>query len=225
MRNKLIAAIIAAGIAISASGCTTTDAYTGEEKASNTAKGAGIGAAIGAFIGYVSSRDKDRRDKQKAILVGAAIGGAGGAAVGNYMDRQEAELRKQLEGTGVSVTRNGDDLILNMPGNVTFQTGKYNLKASFREVLDSVVLVLSEFNQTLIESAGHTDSVGTEESNLILSRNRANSVADYLISEGVSAERVLTIGHGELRPIADNGTENGRQLNRRVELTLIPITE
>ena len=224
--KKLMAGLLAASMAIGAAGCaTTTDPYTGEEKTSNTTTGAGIGAVVGAFIGYASARDKDRRNRQRAVLAGAAIGGVGGAVVGDYMDRQEAELREKLRGTGVSVTRNGDDLILNMPGNVTFQTGKYDLKPDFREVLDSVVLVLNEFNQTLIESAGHTDSVGSEESNLVLSRNRANAVADYLVSEGISSERVLTVGHGELRPIADNATAEGRQLNRRVELTLIPITE
>ena len=224
MKNKLITGVLVASMAVTASGCKTLDAFTGEEKTSSTAKGAGIGAAIGAVVGYVTAKDKDRRDRKKAILAGAAIGAAGGAAVGNYMDRQEAELREQLEGTGVSVTRNGDDLILNMPGNITFETGKYNLKASFEQVLDSVVLVLNEFSQTLIESAGHTDSVGSDASNMTLSQNRANSVAQYLIAKGVSGDRVLTVGHGESRPVADNGSAAGRQQNRRVELTLIPIT-
>ena len=102
--KKLMAGLLAASMAIGAAGCaTTTDPYTGEEKTSNTATGAGIGAIVGAFIGYASTRDKDRRDRQRAILAGAAIGGAGGAAVGNYMDRQEAELREKLQGTGVSL--------------------------------------------------------------------------------------------------------------------------
>ena len=140
------------------------------------------------------------------------------------MDKQEAKLRDQLEGTGVSVTRNGDEVILNMPGNITFATGKSTLQANFGEVLDSVVLVLNEFNQTLIEVAGHTDSVGSTESNQKLSYYRATSVGNYLIDNGgISFDRVMTVGRGEGRPIADNKTTTGRAQNRRVELTLIPV--
>jgi len=205
------------------SSCKTLDAYTGQEKTSNTTVNSAIGAGIGAFIGYATSKDKSRRDRQKAILIGAGIGGLSGAAIGNYMDKQETELRKKLQGTGVSVTRNNDDLILNMPGNVTFATGSKVLKVNFNEVLKSVVLVLNEFDQTLIEVTGHTDSVGSESSNQRLSNSRAQSVGDYLISQKINAGRVLTIGYGESRPIADNKTGEGRQKNRRVELTLIPV--
>ena len=139
------------------------------------------------------------------------------------MDKQESKLRKQLEGTGVSVTRHGDDVILNMPGNVTFATGSKSLMPSFNDVLNSVVLVLNQFNLTIIEVAGHTDSVGSSASNQTLSNARAQSVGDYLIAQGIKKGRVSTIGYGEDRPIADNKTSAGRQANRRVELTLIPI--
>ena len=178
-----------------------------------------------AVVGYVSAKDKDRRDKRKAILAGAAVGGLGGAAVGVYMDRQEEELREKLQGTGVSVTRSGDDLILNMPGNVTFDTDSARLKQSFNSVLDSVALVLQEFDQTLIEAAGHTDSTGSNAYNQNLSQQRASSVGSYLIEKGIITERVLTIGHGESRPVADNKTASGREQNRRVELTLVPVTK
>lgn len=223
MKQPLITMLLAGVVALTLTGCETFDAYTGEKKTSNTTKGAAIGAGIGALIGYVSSKDKDRRERRKAILVGAGVGGLGGAAVGSYMDKQEAELREQLEGTGVSVTRNGDDLILNMPGNITFATGSAELKPNFNEVLNSVILVLNKFNQTLIESAGHTDSVGSAQFNQNLSFDRARSVGNYLVDSGVNVDRILTVGHGEDRPIADNATTEGRQLNRRVELTLIPI--
>ena len=194
------------------------------KKTSSTTKGGAIGAGIGALIGYISARDKSSRDRRKAILVGAGVGGVTGAGVGAYMDKQEAKLRDQLEGTGVSVTRNGDEVILNMPGNITFATGKSTLQANFGEVLDSVVLVLNEFNQTLIEVAGHTDSVGSTESNQKLSYYRATSVGNYLIDNGgISFDRVMTVGRGEGRPIADNKTTTGRAQNRRVELTLIPV--
>jgi len=222
-KHKLITASIIAAMSITAVGCKTLDPYTGEQKTSSATKGGAIGAGIGALIGYVSARDKSGRDRRKAILIGAGVGGLSGAAVGNYMDKQESKLRKQLAGTGVSVTRNGDELILNMPGNITFDTGKADLKPQFDSVLDSVVLVLKEFNKTLIEVAGHTDSVGSREMNQTLSYHRAASVGNYLIDHGIDSQRVMTVGHGEDRPIADNKTSQGRQLNRRVELTLIPV--
>ena len=225
MMQKILAAALVASLAFGTAGCKSLDAYTGEEKTSSTAKGSAIGAAIGAVIGYASAKDKDRRDKRKAILAGAAVGGLGGAAVGAYMDRQEEELREKLEGTGVSVTRSDDDLILNMPGNVTFDTDSSQLKSSFSAVLDSVALVLKEYDQTLVEAAGHTDSTGSNSYNQNLSQQRAYSVGNYLIDQGINSDRVLTIGHGESRPIADNKTPAGREQNRRVELTLVPITE
>lgn len=223
MNYRVLTLLTVSVLSFSMTGCETLDAYTGESKTSSTAKGSAIGAGIGALLGYVSSKDKSRRDRRKAILVGAGVGGLSGAAIGNYMDKQEDKLRQQLEGTGVSVTRNGDELILNMPGNITFATGSAALKPNFDDVLNSVVLVLNEFNQTLIEVAGHTDSVGSNSSNQTLSYNRSRSVGNYLIDNGINVDRVLTVGHGEQRPVADNKTAAGRQLNRRVELTLIPI--
>jgi outer membrane protein OmpA-like peptidoglycan-associated protein len=224
MQYRIIIISIILTLTLGMSACSSIDPYTGEQKTSNTTKGGAIGAAVGAAIGYISARKKSRDDRKKAILKGAAIGGLGGAAVGVYMDKQEDKLRKQLEGTGVSVTRNGDDLILNMPGNITFSTDSSSLNPNFDEVLNSVILVLKEFNKTLIEAAGHTDSVGSASYNQQLSYKRANSVANYLLNHGVAAERVLTAGMGESMPIASNSTPAGRQQNRRVELTLIPIT-
>ncbi len=223
MKRKLITLAAVAIMTLTAAGCKTLDPYTGEQKTSHATKDGAIGAGIGALLGYISARDKSSRDRRKAILIGAGLGGLSGAAVGNYMDKQEAQLRQQLEGTGVSVTRNGDELILNMPGNITFDTGKSNLKPQFDSVLDSVVLILKKFNKTLIEVAGHTDSVGSKASNQKLSLARATSVGNYLVDHGIDSKRVMTVGHGEDRPIADNKTAAGRQLNRRVELTLIPV--
>ncbi len=224
MKFKLITLAMIAALSASMSGCSTFDAYTGEQKTSSTAKGSAIGAGVGALIGYISARDKSSRDRREAILIGAGVGGVTGAGIGAYMDKQEAKLRDQLEGTGVSVTRNGDQVILNMPANITFTSGKSTLQPSFGEVLDSVVLVLNEFNQTLIEVAGHTDSVGSTASNQKLSYYRATSVGNYLMDNGgISFDRVMTVGRGEGRPIADNKTTSGRALNRRVELTLIPV--
>lgn len=216
--KRLATALLASLLAV---GCTTIDPYTGEEKTSNTAKGAGIGAVAGAVIGIASG--DNARERRERALIGAGIGGLSGAAIGNYMDRQEAELRRRLQGTGVSVTRHGDNITLNMPGNVTFATDSAALDARFFEVLDSVALVLEEYNQTLIEVAGHTDSTGPSEYNQRLSEQRASSVSRYLSSQGIDAQRMIVRGYGESYPIASNETASGREQNRRVELTLVPI--
>ncbi|HKE43522.1 MAG TPA: OmpA family protein [Steroidobacteraceae bacterium] len=141
------------------------------------------------------------------------------------MDVQEAKLRQQLQGTGVSVTRMGDNITLNMPGNITFKTDSADLNANFFKVLDSVGLVLKEYEKTIVEVAGHTDSTGSTEYNQGLSERRAQTVAQYLEGKGVIEQRVITIGAGEAHPVATNDTAEGRQLNRRVELTLAPITQ
>ena len=147
-----------------------------------------------------------------------------GGGVGYYMDVQEAKLREQLQGTGVSVTRVGDEIILNMPGNVTFATNSADVKSDFYGVLNSVSLVLKEYEKTVIEVAGHTDDRGSDSYNQSLSVRRAASVGQYLQTQGIDNLRLITVGYGESRPIADNATDMGRQQNRRVELTLAPIS-
>jgi outer membrane protein OmpA-like peptidoglycan-associated protein len=202
--------------------CSTLDPYTREEKTSNATKGAAIGAATGVAIGLISGSNSSERKKRALILGGA--GALTGGGVGYYMDQQEMKLRQQLEGTGVSVTRAGDNITLNMPGNITFGVDKADISSNFYEVLDSVSLVLNEFNKTLVEVAGHTDNTGAESYNQELSRRRADSVAAYLRSRKVVGERLLIIGAGESYPVATNDTPAGRQLNRRVEITIVPLT-
>ena len=141
------------------------------------------------------------------------------------MDVQEAKLRQQLENTGVSVTRDGENIILNMPSNITFEVNKSDVKPNFAEVLHSVSLVLKEYKSTMIEVAGHTDSTGSESYNQMLSQQRAHSVTGVLTREGVEPVRIDTVGYGESRPVASNANPSGRQLNRRVELTLLPYVE
>lgn len=218
--------LIAGGLALSliATGCTT-DPYTGERQGSRTGYGAAIGAATAGALGYFIASDKGRHNKRNTALIAAGVGALAGGAVGNYMDRQESKVRQQLQGTGVSVTRVGDNLILNMPGNITFAFGRDEINSNFYPVLNSVVLVLKEYDKTQIEVAGHTDSVGSDEANLALSQRRAGSVANYLSSQGVAPIRIQTIGYGEARPLASNDTDQGREANRRVELVLIPIVQ
>jgi len=217
---KVLLTALAAATVVS--GCYTNDAYSGDRKVSNTAKGAGIGAAIGAVAGILTG--PDARAHRKNALIAAGVGALAGGAVGQYMDRQEAKLRSQLQGTGVSVTRNGNTITLNMPGNITFKTDSADVNAGFYDVLNSVSLVLKEYDKTILEVAGHTDNTGSDQYNQALSERRAQSVAQYLESRGVNAQRVMTVGAGETHPIASNGTAEGRQANRRVELSLEPIT-
>lgn len=196
------------------------DPYTGEKKASNTAKGAGIGAITGALIGVATSSKKDRG---KGALIGATAGGAIGGGAGYYMDVQEARLRAQLENTGVRIAREGDNIRLIMPGNVTFDTGSYAIRSNFYDVLQSVALVLSEYDRTAIKIAGHTDSTGGAQTNQTLSEQRAGSVSDFFAQQGVKAGRLQAHGYGPRYPLASNNSVNGRQANRRVEVELLPL--
>ena len=209
-------------ISVFVAGCQTLDAYTREAETSSATKGAIIGAVSGAVVGLVSGDDAVER-RQRA-LIGAGVGALAGAAIGSYMDKQEAKLRAELEGTGVSVTRIGDNITLNMPGNVTFATNSSDLSPNFFGVLTSVSKVMKEYDKTIVEVAGHTDSDGSQDYNQGLSQRRAGSVAQYLQSQGINGQRMITIGMGETMPIADNTTASGKQANRRVEITMVPIT-
>ena len=215
MKKRLLV-VIAAALAV---GACTTDPYTGEQKVSNTLGGAALGAAAGAGLGMLAGGD-DRRN----ALIGAGIGALAGGAIGNFMDQQEAELRRQLEGTGVSVTRVGDQIILNMPSNITFATDQDRVIPAFFPTLNSVALVLNKFNRTIVDVYGHTDSTGDDNYNFNLSQRRALSVANYLNTQGVDSRRFAVTGFGETRPLANNATDLGRAQNRRVEIQISPLT-
>ncbi|HEY5566684.1 MAG TPA: OmpA family protein [Gammaproteobacteria bacterium] len=219
-KGKAMAALCGGMLLVAA--CTTLDPYTREERPARAQRQAVIGAVSGAVAGLITGDSS--MERKKRALVGAGLGALTGAAVGSYMDRQEARLRAELERTGVSVTRIGDNITLNMPGNITFATDSSDLNASFFEVLNSVGLVVNEFEQTVIEVAGHTDSTGSDAYNQQLSQRRAAAVASYLGTRNVLRDRVIEVGMGEGRPVASNDTPDGRQANRRVELTLVPLT-
>jgi len=218
VRKSVLVAVAGALIV----GCTTNP-YTGERQTSKAVKGAGIGALAGAAVGALTGGDS--KAHRKNALIGAGVGALAGAAVGGYMDQQEAKLRAQLQGTGVSVTRNGQDIVLNMPGNITFETGSADLNANFFSVLDSVSAVVKEYNKTIIDVSGHTDNVGSDQSNMLLSQRRAGTVGQYLRTKGVQDQRIATTGYGESHPVSTNDTPEGRSQNRRVELVLTPLTQ
>ena len=222
MKKSFATAVCAMLAATLLASCAT---YTGQTNDPNdpnrTRTGALIGAGIGAVAGLLSGDDAVER-RQRA-LVGAGVGGLAGGAVGAYQDRQEAALRRELAGSGVDVVRQGDNITLNMPGNITFAFDSSNLQPQFYPILNNVADTLNEYNQTVIEVAGHTDSVGDASYNQTLSVQRANAVAGYLSSRGVVQQRMIVTGAGETRPIASNDTEAGRAQNRRVEITIVPM--
>lgn len=219
MKTNILAAL---GVALLLSACTTTNPFTGQQQVSATAGGVGIGAAVGAVGGLVAA-SATGGDARIAALIGAGVGALAGGAVGAYMDQQEAELRAQLQGTGVSVTRVGDQIILNMPSNITFDVGSSVINSQFASTLNAVALVLERFDKTIVDVLGHTDSDGSDEFNLKLSRERAIAVANVVSARGIDARRFYIDGRGETSPIASNATEAGKAQNRRVEIRISPL--
>jgi outer membrane protein OmpA-like peptidoglycan-associated protein len=219
MKHTIIA-LTAASFLLAA---CSTDPYTGEQKVSNTALGAGTGALLGTAAGAIIG-GTTKANTRNAMLIGAGVGAIAGGGVGAYMDNQEAKLRQRLEGSGVSVTRNGDNIVLNMPSNITFATDESDIKPRFYETLNSVAIVLKEFDRTMVDVNGHTDSDGADDYNEELSQRRANSVAQYLISQRLNGQRFEVRGLGESQPIASNASANGKAQNRRVEIEIVPLT-
>lgn len=213
-------AVILGALAIFAVGCTTNP-YTGEKRAGRVvtsgAGGAAAGAAAGAIIGAATG------SAGKGAVIGAAAGAAIGAGIGVYQDQQQAKLRERLLNAGVQVQRDGDNIHLIMPSDITFDTAQSEIKSSFYQTLNAVAEVLVEYKKTTITVAGHADSRGADAYNMDLSQRRALSVSNYLASQGVNPARLNAIGYGETRPIADNSTAAGQAANRRVEITIDPV--
>lgn len=215
--------LLLTGAALIVAGCDTIDTSNGVKTHSNTKTGALIGAGVGAAVGALSNKKGDQA--RKNAVLGAGIGALAGAGVGAYMDRQNKDLRAQLEGRNVYITRSGDNIILSMPGDVTFASASADLNANFMPVLNDVATILNQYPSTYIDVIGHADSQGSDAYNMDLSERRAHAVADYLYGQKVKAERMYVAGAGESQPIADNNTAEGRAHNRRVEITLRPIEQ
>ena len=210
MKKSLICSLLAVSLL---SACAI-DPYTGEQKVAKTAWGTGIGAAAGAGIGALAGG-------KKGALIGAGVGALAGAGTGAYMDVQARKLREQLVGTGVQVKELDGRIYLIIPGNITFNTNEAVIKQGFTPVLDSVALVIKEYNKTMVQVYGYTDNTGTAATNNALSLRRANAVSNYLRLRGVDGNRIITDGLGSSNPIASNATAAGREQNRRVEIVLI----
>ena len=212
---------LAVGGSIVATAACTTNPETGRREISRTAVGAVLGAGAGYLFGDIIGGRNDRTER----IIGAGIGAIAGGAAGAYMDRQEAELRRQTAGTGVDVIRQGDELLLRMPSGITFAFNRYDIQPQFQATLNEVAQTLNAYPATMIDVLGHTDSVGSDAYNQTLSERRAQSVANYLMARGVNRARIATRGYGETMPIADNMTDAGRAANRRVEIKVVPVTQ
>ena len=218
------AKLIVAGVSVIAllGACTTTDPYSSTPRRNNTGTGAIAGAIGGAVLGYLTNTSNSEEGRKNA-LIGAGIGALGGAAVGAYMDRQQRELEAELSGSGVGVARQGDNLVLRMPSDVTFASNQSSISPRFNATLDDVAAVLNRYDQSVIDIIGHADSDGADDYNLNLSRQRASSVAQYLVSRNVLADRLYVDGRGESEPVATNATAEGKAQNRRVEIVIRPF--
>ena len=222
MKTKMIKLTTLASLcAIALAGCVT-DPVTGEKKISKAAIG-GVGGALGGYLLGDLIGGKHSRTEE---IVGAGIGAVAGAGVGYYMDQQEKKLRERTAGTGIDVERQGDQLVLNMPGDVTFDLNSAMVKSQFRGALDGVATTLAEYPSTYIDVYGHTDSTGSDSYNQGLSERRAASVADYLAGRGIQRARMATLGYGESQlKCSPEQSEADYQCNRRVEIRIAPVTQ
>ena len=216
--SRTITALAVSGALVTTGACTTNP-ETGNRRISKTA----IGGLGGLVAGYLAGDVLGGRNDRTAKILGAGIGAIGGAAVGRYMDQQEAALRRDTAGTGVDVIRQGDDIVLRMPSGITFDINRYEVKPQFQSTLNEVASTLGTYQQTYIDVLGHTDSTGSNAINQPLSERRAQAVANYLSTRRVNPARMATRGYGASQPIADNGSEYGRTQNRRVEIKVVPF--
>ena len=210
-----------AGTLLATSACVTNP-ETGNRRVSNTALGA-IGGVLG---GYLVGDLVGGRNSRTESIIGAGIGGLAGAAVGQYMDRQEAELRRETAGTGVEVIRQGDDIVLRMPSGITFAYDRYDIQPQFQATLNEVASTLGQYQQTSIDVLGHTDSTGSPDYNQGLSERRAGAVRNYLASRGVNSVRMAVLGYGESQLLVNpERSEADRAANRRVEIRVVPVRQ
>jgi outer membrane protein OmpA-like peptidoglycan-associated protein len=220
--SKRILGSVAAAALLSTTAACVTNPETGKRELST--KGA-IGGVLGAVVGYFGGDIIGGRNDRTAKAIGAGVGAVAGAAIGTYMDKQEADLKRQTAGTGVVVEREGDELLLTMPSGITFPINSAEIQPQFRSTLDQVAQTMNAYPSTLIDVYGHTDPSGGDQINIPLSQRRAESVANYLVARGVNRTRIATQGFGSSQPIADNSTEAGRSQNRRVEIRIVPIQQ
>lgn len=218
-KSRLIVSSLAVLSLVTVTACVT-DPNTGERKVSRTAiggvGGAGLGYLLGGLIGGKTAR-----------IVGAGIGGVAGGVVGYKMDQQIKELKESTAGSGIDVTEtpDGQSILVNLPNGVTFAVDSTTITPTFQGTLDQIAASMTKYPDSLIDVMGHTDSTGSDAYNLDLSKRRAEAVANYLSMRGVSRARIATTGYGEQYPVADNSTEEGRALNRRVEIRITPVTQ
>jgi len=223
IRNKpvrataLATATALASLLLLTSACAT-NLETGERGITRGGKGALAGGAGGALLGALIGGDT-------GALIGAGVGSIAGGAVGGYMDKQERELRSATANTGIEVSRQGDEITLNLPDAISFDFNSAAVRPELRAELQQVASVLTNYPSTVIGIYGHTDNVGSLAVNQRLSEQRAESVSGSLQTFGVPQARMQRSGFAYNQPIASNATEDGRAKNRRVEIRIVPVTD
>jgi outer membrane protein OmpA-like peptidoglycan-associated protein len=220
--NLMKTPIILAVCSAFALGACTDPALLGgnpDDPNRKTKNGAAIGVAAGALLGALISKDGDRAD---GALKGAVLGGAAGAGVGYSLDKQEADLRRDLGNDNVTVQNTGDRLIVTLPQDILFATDSFSVRSDLRRDLNAVAGNLQAYPNSTIQIVGHTDSDGDAAYNQQLSERRANSIADILLDAGIPFSRIQTFGRGESQPVASNLDPAGKAKNRRVEIVILP---
>lgn len=215
MTNKIIIFLVA--IAVGAGGLAGCADMTETQRTTGT--GAAIGAVAGGLLGAATSGGNKGKSVATGAAIGAALGAGGGYLWSQHMQEQKATMEQAAHGTGVSVTQTADNqLKLDIPSDISFDSGRYDIKPNLRPILDRFATTLSQNPVTTVKIIGHTDSTGSDAVNGPLSVNRASATRDYLVARGVAMNRISIDGRGSHEPVADNNTAAGRAMNRRVEI-------
>jgi len=221
--KRLTVFILIAAFAAVTTGCAT-DEYGNRRPMTDAQKGAIIGAIGGAAVGAIGNKS----NRNRGAIIGAIGGGIAGAAVGSYMDSQKKDFEKvlasEVKAGDIAIQKAGQhDLLITMTAQTAFDFDSTVIKPGFYTTMDKVANVLVRYGKTQLTIVGHTDNVGTEQYNQTLSERRAKAVNDYLINKGVLIQRLVYVGRGETAPRASNASEEGRRLNRRVEILVEPV--
>ena len=221
--KRLTIFILIAAFATVSTGCAT-DEYGNRRPMTDAQKGAIIGAVSGAAVGAIANKS----NRNRGALIGAVGGGLAGAAVGNYMDTQKQDLEKvlasEVQAGAIEIRKlDQNNLLITMTSQTSFDFDSSAIKPGFYTTMDKIANVLVRYGKTHLTIIGHTDNVGTDQYNQTLSEQRARAVNDYLLNKGVLVQRLEFVGRGESAPRASNDTEQGRRLNRRVEIVVVPI--
>lgn len=220
MKNRIIKSTFILLSSVLIFGCSAV------KNANHKQKGAVVGSTSGAVIGGVLGNNVGKGDNTAlGAIIGAVVGGVAGGFIGDRMDRQAERIEEQIPGAEVTRVGEGINVVFNEDAGVYFDTSKSNVKGTSATTLNKLAGIFKEYPKSYILVEGHTDSAGPEDYNMTLSKQRAESVTNYLLTQGISQGRFTTKWYGEGQPKADNTTSEGKRINRRVELAIVASQE